>query len=42
MSRPLPASGYTRAVFKQQLNQPRFQIDPIGIRFQQGPKLPPS
>ncbi|MGY2909516.1 hypothetical protein ACVWVY_008537 [Bradyrhizobium sp. URHC0002] len=31
----------TRAVFKQRLNQPQFQIGPIGVRVQQGPKLPP-
>jgi hypothetical protein len=23
------------------LNQPQFQIGPIGVRVQQGPKLPP-
>jgi hypothetical protein len=26
---------------KQQLDQPQFQIGPIGVRVQQGPKLPP-
>jgi hypothetical protein len=31
----------TRVVFKQQVNQPQFQIGPIGVRVQQGPKLPP-
>jgi hypothetical protein len=36
---PLPANG-TRAR-QQQLNQPRFQIDPIGVRVQQRLKLPP-
>ena len=34
-------SGQTRAIFKQSLNQPQFQIGPIGVRVQQGPKLPP-
>jgi hypothetical protein len=29
------------AVFKQWLDQPQFQIGPIGVRVQQGPKLPP-
>jgi hypothetical protein len=24
-----------------QLNQPQFQIGPIGVRVRQGPKLPP-
>jgi hypothetical protein len=38
---PLPANGCTRAVFKGWLNQPQFQIGPIGVRVQQGPKLPP-
>ena len=38
---PLPANGCTRAVFKQWLDQPQFQIGPIGVRVQQGPKLPP-
>jgi hypothetical protein len=28
-------------VFKQWLDQPQFQIGPIGVRVQQGPKLPP-
>jgi hypothetical protein len=23
------------------INQPQFQIGPIGVRVQQGPKLPP-
>jgi hypothetical protein len=32
---------HTRAVFKQYLSQPQFQIGPIGVRVQQGPKLPP-
>jgi len=32
---------HTRAVFTQYLNQPQFQIGPIGVRVQQGPKLPP-
>jgi hypothetical protein len=32
---------HMRAVFKRQLNQPQFQIGPIGVRVQQGPKLPP-
>ena len=32
---------HTRAVFKRWLNQPQFQIGPIGVRVQQGPKLPP-
>ena len=32
---------HTRAVFKQKLNQPQFQIGPIGVRVQQEPKLPP-
>jgi hypothetical protein len=27
--------------FKQQLDQPQFQTGPIGVRVQQGPKLPP-
>jgi hypothetical protein len=31
----------TRAIFKQQLDQPQFQTGPIGVRVQQGPKLPP-
>jgi hypothetical protein len=30
-----------RAVFKRWLDQPQFQIGPIGVRVQQGPKLPP-
>jgi hypothetical protein len=30
-----------RSVFKQQLDQPQFQTGPIGVRVQQGPKLPP-
>jgi hypothetical protein len=38
----LPANGCRRAVFKQWLDQPQFQIGPIGVRVQQGPKLPPS
>jgi hypothetical protein len=32
---------HARAIFKQQLNQPQFQIGPIGVRVQHGPKLPP-
>jgi hypothetical protein len=31
----------TRAVLKQSLDQPQFQTGPIGVRVQQGPKLPP-
>jgi hypothetical protein len=31
----------TRAVLKQWLDQPQFQTGPIGVRVQQGPKLPP-
>jgi hypothetical protein len=30
-----------RAIFEQQADQPQFQIGPIGVRVQQGPKLPP-
>jgi hypothetical protein len=32
---------HTRAVLKRSLNQPQFQTGPIGVRVQQGPKLPP-
>lgn len=30
-----------RVVFEQRARQPQFQIGPIGVRVQQGPKLPP-
>jgi hypothetical protein len=30
-----------RTVFKRWLDQPQFQIGPIGVRVQRGPKLPP-
>jgi hypothetical protein len=36
---PLPANGCTRA--RSLSNQPQFQIGPIGVSVQQGPKLPP-
>jgi hypothetical protein len=32
---------HVRAAFKRWLDQPQFQIGPIGVRVQQGPKLPP-
>ena len=32
---------HMRTVFKRQLDQPQFQTGPIGVRVQQGPKLPP-
>jgi hypothetical protein len=38
---PLPANGCTCAVFMRWLDQPQFQIGPIGVRVQRGPKLPP-
>jgi hypothetical protein len=38
---PLPASGCTRARLQAIADQPQFQIGPIGVRVQQGPKLPP-
>jgi len=32
---------HRRTVLEQQARQPQFQIGPIGVRVQQGPKLPP-
>ena len=31
----------THALSRQSFDQPQFQIGPIGVRVQQGPKLPP-
>ncbi len=41
MNRGCRQGMHTRVVFTQQLDQPQFQIGPIGVRVQQGPKLPP-
>jgi hypothetical protein len=39
---PLPATdAQARGLLNNKLNQPQFQTGPIGVRVQQGPKLPP-
>ena len=38
---PLPAHGFTRARPERQADQLQFQTGLIGVRVQQGPKLPP-